>query len=81
LIRLEFCDLGASGRDEFFVTTEALAAVTTDSTDLLAYVATVGVTLTERREWDLNPRKLAPRSFSRAVHSSALPSLQTAHVR
>ncbi len=36
---------------------------------------------TERREWDLNPRRLAPRSFSRAVHSSALPSLQAAHAR
>ena len=28
-----------------------------------------------RRERDSNPRRLAPRSFSRAVHSSALPSL------
>jgi hypothetical protein len=35
----------------------------------------------ERREWDSNPRRLAPRSFSRAVHSSALPSLQRAHGR
>ncbi len=35
----------------------------------------------ERREWDSNPRRLAPRSFSRAVHSSALPSLQADHAR
>ncbi len=34
-----------------------------------------------RREWDSNPRRLAPRSFSRAVHSSALPSLQVTHGR
>ena len=34
-----------------------------------------------RREWDSNPRRLAPRSFSRAVHSSALPSLPADHAR
>jgi len=28
-----------------------------------------------RREWDSNPRRLTPHGFSRAAHSSALPSL------
>ena len=32
-------------------------------------------TATERREWDLNPRWVAPRRFSRPVHSAALSSL------
>ena len=35
----------------------------------------------ERREWDSNPRRLAPHSFSRAAHLSALPSLQARHAR
>ena len=30
-----------------------------------------------RREWDSNPRRPRSRGFSRAVHSSALPSLRT----
>jgi hypothetical protein len=34
-----------------------------------------------RREWDSNPRRLAPHSFSRAAHLSALPSLQATHAR
>ena len=29
-----------------------------------------------RREWDSNPRRLAPHGFSRAAHLSALPSLR-----
>ena len=29
----------------------------------------------QRREWDSNPRRLAPHGFSRAAHLSALPSL------
>src|SRR5208282_5312516 len=32
--------------------------------------------ITERREWDSNPRRLAPHGFSRAAHLSALPSLR-----
>src|ERR1700722_5351158 len=35
----------------------------------------------ERREWDSNPRRLAPHSFSRAAHLSALPSLPRRHAR
>ena len=31
----------------------------------------------QRREWDSNPRRLAPHGFSRAAHLSALPSLRT----
>jgi hypothetical protein len=34
-----------------------------------------------RREWDSNPRGVATRRFSRPVHSTALPSLQTASRR
>ena len=30
----------------------------------------------QRREWDSNPRRLAPHGFSRAAHLSALPSLR-----
>jgi hypothetical protein len=32
--------------------------------------------ITERREWDSNPRKVAPHTLSRRADSSALASLQ-----
>src|SRR5579872_3520228 len=43
----------------------------------VAESASVGAAqVSERREWDLNPRWASPRRFSRPVHSSALSSLQ-----
>ncbi len=44
--------------------------------DVPRHLSPMSGDITRRREWDSNPRRLAPHGFSRAAHLSALPSLR-----